>query len=99
MQFFLIDGAEFTNALRLRRRYAGQVPGSVLLAPIRVLFTFVIPATVVAYLPALLIFGLPGPALLPRWLGWLAPLFAVWTWLLALLAWRAGIRRFTGAGG
>jgi ABC-2 type transport system permease protein len=95
LQFFLISGEEFTAAFV----YAGHLPGSVLIAPLRVLFTFVFPATVTAYLPALLIMGLPGAEFLPAWLGWLAPLFAAWAWLLAWLAWRAGIRRFTGAGG
>ena len=99
LQFFLIDGAEFTSSFVYGGSYAGQLPGSVLVAPIRVLFTFVFPATVTAYLPALLIMGLPGPKFLPAWLGWFAPLFAAWAWLLAWLAWRAGIRRFTGAGG
>jgi ABC-2 type transport system permease protein len=99
VQFFVIDGAEFTSAFVYGGSYAGQLPGSVLLEPVRILFTFVIPATATAYLPALIILGLPGPAFLPAWLGWFAPLFAVWAWLLALLAWRAGIRTFTGAGG
>jgi ABC-2 type transport system permease protein len=99
LQFFLIDGAEFTSSFVYGGSYAGQLPGSVLIAPVRVLFTFVFPATVTAYLPALLIMGLPGPKFLPAWLGWFAPLFAAWAWLLAWLAWRAGIRRFTGAGG
>jgi len=99
LQFFLIDGAEFTSAFVYGGSYAGQLPGSVLITPIRILFTFVFPATVAAYLPSLLIMGLPGPRFLPAWLGWFAPVFAVWAWLLAWLAWRAGIRRFTGAGG
>ncbi|MFT4167004.1 MAG: ABC-2 family transporter protein [Microlunatus sp.] len=99
LQFFLIDGAEFTSSFLYGGSYAGQLPGSVLLEPVRILFTFVIPATATAYLPGLLILGLPGPAFLPAWLGWFAPLFAVWAWVLALFAWRAGIRRFTGAGG
>ena len=94
LQFWLVDGAEFTNAFVYGGSYAGQVPGSTLLLPIRVLFTFVIPATMVAYLPAMLILRLPGPALLPTWLGWLAPLFALWIWLISLIVWRAGIRRF-----
>ena len=63
------------------------------------MFTFVIPATVVSYLPSLLILDLPGPPYLPAWLGWCGPLFAVWTWLLAAISWRAGLRHFTGAGG
>jgi ABC-2 type transport system permease protein len=99
LQFFLIDGPEFTSAFVYGGAYAGQLPGSVLITPIRILFTFVFPATVTAYLPSLLIMGLPGPRFLPAWLGWFAPVFAVWAWLLAWLAWRAGIRKFTGAGG
>jgi ABC-2 type transport system permease protein len=99
LQFFLINGPEFTSAFVYGSSYAGQLPGSVLITPIRILFTFVFPATVTAYLPALLIMGLPGPRFLPAWLGWFAPVFAAWAWLLAWLAWRAGIRRFTGAGG
>ena len=99
LQFFLIDGPEFTSAFVYGGAYAGQLPGSVLITPIRILFTFVFPATVTAYLPSLLIMGLPGPRFLPAWLGWFAPVFAIWAWLLAWLAWRAGIRKFTGAGG
>ena len=99
IQFFLIDGAEFTASFVYGGSYAGQVPGSVLIAPVRILFTFVVPATVTAYLPTLLILGLPGPRFLPAALGWWAPLFAVWAWVLAGLAWRAGTRRFIGAGG
>ena len=99
VQFWVIDGAEVTSSFVYGGSYAGQLPGSVLLTPLRVLFTFVVPATVTAYLPALLIMDLQGPPLLPAWLGWYAPLFAVWVWVLAWLAWRSGIRRFTGAGG
>ena len=60
MQFFLIDGAEFTSAFVYGGSYAGQLPGSVLLEPIRVLFTFVIPATATAYLPALISWACPA---------------------------------------
>ena len=67
IQFFVIEGSEITNSFVYGGGYAGQVPGSVHLLPVRVLFTFVVPATLTAYLPALLILGLPGPALLPAW--------------------------------
>lgn len=99
VQFFLIDGPEFTNAFVYGSAYAGQVPGSTLLLPVRVMFSFVVPATLASYLPSLLILHLPGPPWLPSGLGWWAPLFAVWIWLLALLAWRTGLRRYSGAGG
>ena len=99
LQFWLVDGAEFTSSFVYGGAYAGQVPGSVLPPVLRAAFTFVVPTVLTGYAPALLLLGLPGPALLPAWLGWWAPLFAVWTWLLAALAWRSGLRRFTGAGG
>ena len=98
-QFWLVNGAEFTNAFVYGGKYVGQMPGSVLLTPIRVFFTFVVPSTVTAYLPALLVLDKPGPELLPQSLAWFAPLFAVWSWLLATLVWRAGVRKYTGAGG
>lgn len=99
LQFWLIEGSEFTNSFVYGGAYAGQVPGSTLLLPMRVFFTFVIPATLTAYLPALLILDLPGPPWVPSGLGWFQPLFAAWIWLLAWLTWRTGMRHFTGAGG
>ncbi len=99
VQFFLIEGSEFTNSFVYGGGYAGELPGSVLLVPLRVAFTFVFPATVAAYLPSLVILGLPGPAFLPAWLGWCAPVFAAWSCLLGWLAWRVGVRHYTGAGG
>jgi ABC-2 type transport system permease protein len=36
---------------------------------------------------------------MPGWLGWCAPLAAVWAWTLALLTWRAGVRHYQGGGG
>ena len=99
LQFLLVDGAEFTSSFVYGGGYAGQVPGSVLPPLLRAAFTFAVPATLTGYAPALLLLGLPGPTLLPAWLGWWGPLAAVWSWLLAALAWRAGLRRFTGAGG
>lgn len=99
VQFFLIDGSEFTNSFVYGGGYAGQLPGSVLLVPLRVAFTFVFPATVAAYLPSLVVLGLPGPTFAPAWLGWCAPVFAAWSCLLGRLAWRTGVRRYIGAGG
>lgn len=98
-QFWLINGTEFTNAFVYGGKYVSQLPGPVLLTPIRVFFTFVVPATVTTYLPVLILLDKPGPALLPQVLGWGAPLFAVWAWVLALVVWRAGVRKYTGAGG
>lgn len=100
-QFWLVDGAEVTNAFTYGSSFASSYPGSVYSAPVRVFFTFVVPALFTAYLPVLALTGgdAPGSPALPGWLGWCTPAVAVLTWCAALLAWRAGLRRYTGAGG
>lgn len=99
MQFWLIDGREFANAFTYGGNYVATTPGAVFALPMRAFFTFVIPATLVAYAPTLVLLDLPGPALLPQWTGWMGVPAAILTWTLAALLWRAGVRKYTGAGG
>lgn len=99
LQFWLIDGREVTNSFVYGGSYAASQPASVFPTPLRLFFGFVAPVAFVGYLPTLVLLGLPGPALLPSWLAWLLPLAAGWTWLLALLLWRAGVRHYQGGGG
>jgi ABC-2 type transport system permease protein len=65
----------------------------------RAFFTFVIPATLIAYAPTLALLELPGPPLVPAWAGWLGAPVAILVWIVAAALWRAGVRRYTGAGG
>ena len=99
MQFWLVDGREFANAFTYGGNYVATTPGAVFALPMRAFFTFVIPATLIAYAPALALLDLPGPALVPSWAGWMGLPAAVLAWLVAGLLWRAGVRRYTGAGG
>lgn len=99
LQFWLVDGREFANAFTYGGNYVSTTPGAVFTLPMRAFFTFVIPATLVAYAPTLALLDLPGPALIPTAAGWLGAPAAVLVWVLAALAWRAGIRHYTGAGG
>jgi len=99
VQFFLVDGAEATNAFVYGGRYAASQPASVWGRPLTVLFGFFFPMAFTAYLPVVTLLDLPGSDLLPPWLGWCAPLAAVWTWAMALLAWRIGVRHYRGGGG
>lgn len=99
MQFFLIEGAEMTNAFVYGGRYAATQPAAVWSRPLKVLFGFFFPMAFTAYLPAVAILGLPGPAWLPSWLGWCGPLAAAWSWLLGLACWRWGMRHYQGGGG
>lgn len=98
-QFFLINGAEMTNAFVYGGRYAATQPASVWGRPLTVLFGFFFPMAFTAYLPALHLLGLPGPDLLPTWLAWFTPVAALWTWAMALLFWRVGVRHYQGGGG
>jgi ABC-2 type transport system permease protein len=99
MQFWLGDGREFANSFTYGGSYVAAYPTSLLHVALRAFFTFVVPAAFAAYLPALVLLDQPGPALLPQALGWCAPLAATALWTGALLWWRAGLRRYTGAGG
>ncbi|WP_232524792.1 ABC transporter permease [Nocardioides mangrovicus] len=98
-QFFLVDGAEATNAFVYGGRYAATQPASVWARPLQALFGFLFPMAFTGYLPTVAVLGLSGPAWLPAWLAWCTPLAAGWVWLLALGSWRLGVRHYQGAGG
>lgn len=99
VQFFLINGAEFTNAFVYGGRYASTQPASVWGMGLKVLFGFVFPMAMTAYVPSLYLLGLPGPPGLPAELVWWLPAFAVWMWAFALIAWRTGTKHYQGGGG
>jgi viologen exporter family transport system permease protein len=99
LQFFLLEGKEMTNAFVYGGRYAATQPAAVWSRPLKIVFGFFFPMAVTAYLPAVTMLGLPGSAWLPAWLGWCAPAFAAWAWLMALLCWRWGVRHYQGGGG
>ena len=99
LQFFLVNGSEMTNAFVYGGRYAATQPGTVWGRPLIVLFGFFFPMAFTAYLPVTTLLGEPAFAGLPSWVGWCAPVAAVWAWLAALGAWRIGTRHYQGAGG
>ncbi|WP_420179094.1 ABC transporter permease [Paenarthrobacter sp. TA1.8] len=99
MQFWILDGRQFANAFTYGGRYVASMPGAALFFPIQIFFTFVIPATLVAYAPSLVILDLDGPAGIPAWTGWLGLPAALVLSGLMLLLWRAAIKKYTGAGG
>ena len=75
LQFFLVDGAEFTNAFTYGGQYAAQQSQQVFPDPLRIFWTFVIgPLGAILSIPltllvrALVLEGDPGA----RWLRWLS---------------------------
>lgn len=99
LQFFLVDGSEFTNAFTYGGSYAAQQSQQVFPGPLRIFWTFVVPTAFVAYVPAVAILDLPGDHLAPQWLAWFTPLAALLAWGIAGLCWRLGTRHYQGAGG
>ncbi len=99
LQFFLLDGREFTNAFVYGGRYAATQPASVWPQSLVAGFAFVVPVAFTAYLPALWLLGLPGGGWLPAGLAWALPLATLWTVALAAAGWRIGIRHYQGGGG
>lgn len=99
VQFFLLNGAEATNAAVYGGRYAATQPASVWPSPLVVVFGYLFPMAMTGYVPVLALLDLPGPALLPTWLAWCTPAFALTTCALAALAWRLGLRHYQGGGG
>jgi ABC-2 type transport system permease protein len=99
LQFFVLNGAEMTNAFVYGGRYAASQPASVWSRPLKVVFGFFFPMAFTAYLPVVTLLHLPGSESLPPWLGWCAPVAAVWSVLFAALCWRAGVRHYQGGGG
>jgi ABC-2 type transport system permease protein len=97
--FWLVEGAEFVNALTYGGNYLAQWPFSLFHLALARFFTFVVPTGFVAYLPAVAILGRPEPSGLPSWLAWCLPAVAGWAVLVAARAWRVGLRHYVGAGG
>lgn len=99
LQFFLINGSEMTNAFVYGGRYAATQPATVWPRALLVVFGAVFPVAFAAYLPVSTLLGVPGVAGLPAWLGWCAPVAALWAVVVAGLCWRWGLRHYRGAGG
>jgi ABC-2 type transport system permease protein len=99
LQFFLVDGSEFTNAFTYGGSYAAQQSQQVFPDLLRIFWMFVVPTAFVAYVPAVAILDLRGDHLAPTWLAWCTPLAALFAWAVAALCWRLGTRHYQGAGG
>lgn len=99
LHFWVLDGQQAGNAFVYGGRYVSSVPASALMTPVRVFFTFVIPATLVAFVPSAVLVGAPLPAFLTPDMAWLGVPVGLVLWGVVLLIWRAGVRRYTGAGG
>lgn len=96
--FFTVEGNELVNALTYGgaafSAYPLQIYGSVL----RFVFLWVVPLGLTVYVPALTLLDRTGPPGIPASLLALTPLATAAFATVAGLAWRAGLRHYTGTG-
>lgn len=99
LQFWLIDGAQAGNAVTYGGKYVASMPAGALIMPVRVFFTFVVPATLVGFVPAAVMTGASLPWPFTAGMAWLGLPVAALLWLVVGWLWRAAVRHYTGAGG
>ncbi|MFE9726331.1 ABC transporter permease [Streptomyces sp. NPDC005794] len=97
-QFYVQDAAEVQSAFTYGGTTLLQYPPSVFAKDLVRGVTFVVPLAFVSWLPALYVLGRDYPLDLPRWVAFLPPVVAVGCWVLAGLAWRAGLRAYRSTG-
>jgi ABC-2 type transport system permease protein len=96
--FWTVESLEVWNAFTYGGVTMSQYPLPIYRSWFRGLFTYVIPLGCVNYLPGVALLGRPDPLGTPVALQWLAPLAGPAFLLLALAAWRFGIRHYRSTG-
>jgi ABC-2 type transport system permease protein len=96
--FWTTETLEIWNAFTYGGNVAAQYPMPIYRPWFRRFFTWVVPLACVQYWPGLAILGRADPLGAPPWAGWLSPLAGPAFLLLALVAWRSGIRRYVSTG-
>jgi len=97
--FWSVDGRETMNVLTTGASTLAEYPIGVYGRWLRMLFAYAIPVAFVTYFPSLYILDKPDALGLPPVLRFLAPVAATLAVVVAGLLWRAGLRRYTSAGG
>jgi ABC-2 type transport system permease protein len=96
--FWTTETLEVWNAFTYGGVTMGQYPLPIYRSWFRKLFTYVIPLGCVSYLPGVAILGREDPLGTPVVVQWLAPLAGPAFLLLALAAWRVGVRHYRSTG-
>jgi ABC-2 type transport system permease protein len=96
--FWTTEGSEAINAITYGGSYVAIYPLHIFDVWLRGLFLWIVPLGFVIYFPSLYLLDKPTPLDLPDWLRFVAPLAALLFWLVALLLWRIGVRRYRSTG-
>jgi ABC-2 type transport system permease protein len=98
IQFWTVESSEAMNVLTYGGAYLMSYPINIYSDWMRVVFTFIVPAALMNFYPALYILGKPDPFGLPVWVAFLAPLAGAGMFVLALMFWRFGLRHYQSTG-
>jgi len=96
--FWTMERLEILNIFTYGGSEIMSYPMHIFPRPIRLIFTFLVPAIFMSYFPAVYILDKPDPLNAPDFVSFLAPLVAVIMLWLALQFWHFGIRNYQSSG-
>jgi ABC-2 type transport system permease protein len=98
MAFWTTESLEMMNIVTHGGVQTAQYPLSIYVGGLRKLFMYVVPLGPCLYYPLLIAMGKADPLGAPWWVGFITPLTAPAFLVIALFAWRAGVRHYTSTG-
>ncbi len=96
--FWTMERLEILNIFTYGGSEIMSYPMHIFPRPIRLIFTYLVPAIFMSYFPAVYILDKPDPVNAPEFVSFLAPLVAVIMLWLALRFWHFGIRNYQSSG-
>lgn len=96
--FWTIESIEVMNILTYGGGFLMSYPMHIYQGWLRRFFTYVIPAALLNYYPALFFLDKPDPFNLPPFVSFLSPVVGFGTLAIALAFWRFGIRHYQSTG-
>jgi ABC-2 type transport system permease protein len=96
--FWTMERLEILNIFTYGGSEIMSYPMHVFPRPIRLVFTYLVPAIFMSYFPAVYILNKPDPLNAPGFVSFLAPFLAVLMMWLALRFWQFGIRNYQSSG-
>ena len=96
--FWTMERLEILNIFSYGGSEIMSYPMHIFPRPIRMVFTYLIPAIFMSYFPAVFILNKPDPLNAPAFVSFLAPFLAVFMIWLALRFWQFGIRNYQSSG-
>jgi ABC-2 type transport system permease protein len=96
--FWTVESIEVMNILTYGGGFLMSYPMHIYQGWLRRFFTYIIPAALLNYYPALFFLDKPDPFNLPSFVSFLAPMVGFGTLVIALAFWRFGIKHYQSTG-